>query len=39
MAVSAGIDYIEGDALFAPVESFAHVRPFKTEDLLAHILQ
>jgi hypothetical protein len=38
MAVSAGFDYIEGEAVCAPVESIAHVRPFETEDLLAHLL-
>ncbi len=38
MAVSAGFDYIEGEAVCAPVESIEHVRPFETEDLLAHLL-
>ncbi len=38
MAVSAGFDYIEGEAVCAPVASIAHVRPFETEDLLAHLL-
>ncbi len=38
MAVSAGFDYIEGNAVCAPVESIEHVRPFETEDLLAHLL-
>ena len=38
MAVSAGIDYVEGAAVCAPVESIEHVRPFETEDLLAHLV-
>jgi hypothetical protein len=36
MAVAAGFDYTEGEAVCAPVESIEHVRPFETEDLLAH---
>jgi len=38
MAVSAGFDYIEGDAVCAPVKSLENVRPFETKDLLAHLL-
>jgi EAL domain-containing protein (putative c-di-GMP-specific phosphodiesterase class I) len=38
IAVSAGIDYIEGNAVRAPVKSLEHVRPFETENLLAHLL-
>ena len=38
MAFSAGFDYIEGEAVCAPVESIKHVRPFETQDLLAHLL-
>ena len=37
-AVRAGFDYIEGEAVCAPVESSKHVRPFETQDLLAHLL-
>lgn len=38
MAIAAGFDYIEGDAVCPPVESLAHARPFDSEDLLAGLL-
>ena len=38
MAVSAGFDYIESEAVCTPVESIEHIRPFENEDLLANLL-